>query len=210
MPKFDITQNWIGEQGADLEMTTPTRAPGFISDLVVPFGQSMITGALMSGLVTFLSVQAGFEGERTRLWFGLALGIGTITWLFLLIDTRRLLRQIEKLTGLDLDRDGLVGDPQDKIVLVNAPAAREEAQQRALAQEKADTAAELSEFVARLPAIGTDARTWEKRIGREKYQTFRSVLLEMGWAVWNSPHDKRRGWRLVLPVREILQRITTE
>jgi hypothetical protein len=212
MPKFDITQNWTAtEQGpGQLEMQTPTRAPGIASDLVVPFGQAMITGGLLSGLVTFISARAGYDGELLALWFGLALFIGTVTWIFLLVDTRRLLRQIEKLTGLDIDGDGKVGNPQDRIVLVNADKAREEAQQHAQAQERASMAAELSEFVARLPQVGTDQRTWEKRIGRDKYQAFRDALLEMGWAEWNSPRDKRRGWRLVLPVRQILGRISGE
>lgn len=212
MKQFDITQNWTaGEQvGADLEMTTPVRPAGFISDLVVPFGQAMITGGLLSGLVTFIVGQTDYDGKLTPIWFGLALAIGTITWVLLLVDTRRLLRVIEKLSGLGLDGDGTVGKPQDRMVLVNAPAARKEARQKAQEQEKADRAAELSEFVARLPSLGTDQRTWEGKIGRDKYTVFRDVLIEMGWAAWNSPRDKRVGWRLVLPVREILQRISVE
>lgn len=209
--QFDTTQNWTaGEGSGELRMDTPTRPAGFVSDLVVPFGQALITGGLLAGLITFVIGRTDYSGDLGPLWLGLTLAIGTITWVMLLADTRRLLRQIETLTGLDLDGDGKAGNPQDRMVLVNAPQARKEAQQIVQERDQADTAAELAEFVARLPALGTDARTWESRIGRDKYVAFRGVLLEMGWAAWNSPRDKRRGWSLVLPVREILQRITTE
>lgn len=211
MRRYDTAENWPAEQaGADLSMSTPVRPAGFVSDLVVPFGQSLITGALLAGLVTFIVGQTDYAGRLTPLWFGLMLAIGTLSWLALLVDTRKLLRTIEKLSGLDLDRDGSVGKPQERIITVNAPAARLEAAEAAQQREQAETACELAEFVARLPAIGTDARTWEKRIGRDQYQAFRGVLLEMGWATWNSPQDKRRGWSLVLPVRKILQRITAD
>ena len=191
-------------------METPVRAPGFVSDLVVPFGQSVVTGGLLSGLVTFLVGLTDYEGKLTPLWFGLALAIATVTWLLLLADTRKLLRTVETLTGLDLDRDGQVGPPVERIVTVNADRSRQDASRVAAQQERNQVASELGAFVARLPTHGTDARTWEGRIGRDKYQAFRGVLLEMGWAEWNSPRDKRQGWRLVLPVREILQRITAD
>ena len=59
--QFDITQSWARgrgsppaePQGADLEMTTPTRPAGFVSDLVVPLGQALITGAFLAGLLIF-------------------------------------------------------------------------------------------------------------------------------------------------------------
>lgn len=208
--QFDITQGWTGEGGADLEMSTPTRPAGFVSDLVVPVGQALITGGLLSGLITFALSRTAFDGDLKALWFGLALTIGTVAWLLLLADTRRLLRAIEKLSGLDLDRDGHAGKPDDRMVLVNAPAARKEAARISQKREEAETAAELAEFVAKLPTLGTDQRTWEGRIGREKYTVFRDLLLEMGWARWRSAADKRVGWELVLPVREILRRISVE
>ena len=111
---FDISQNWtVAEQGADLEMTTPTRPAGFVSDLVVPLGQALITGAFAAGLIVFILSEVGPDWEINRLkaWGFLALAISAVTWLILLVDTRKLLRQFEKLTGLDLDGDGTAGEP---------------------------------------------------------------------------------------------------
>lgn len=214
--RYDDAANWYADQaaghpqaGASLRMETPTRPAGLASDLFVPFGQSVITGALVAGVITFLLGRTEYTGKLTPVWFGLALGIGTICWLFLLVDTRRLLRTIERLTGLDIDGDGTAGTVKERHVLVNAEAARNEAARVDADNERTQTACELAEFVAKLPNVGTDSRTWEPRIGREKYQAFRSVLLEMGWAAWNS-QDRRQGWRLVLPTREILARITAD
>ena len=207
--RYDTATSWRGDElaGADLRMETPTRAPSIAADVLVPLFQAGVTGMLLSGLVTFVSNRAGYDGELGALWLGLALFISTVAWVFLVIDTRRLLRTIEKLSGIDIDGDGQVGQVQERYIPVNAPAARREAAQIAQENERAEVACELAEFVARIPHIGSDVRTWAPRIGAQKYRTFRALLLELGWAAWNSPRDKRQGWSLVLPVREILQRI---
>jgi len=210
--KYDNSQAWSADElaGASITMETPTRAPGIAADVLTPLFQAIITGALLAGVIAFVLGQMDYEGKLSPVFFGVWLSIAALAWLFLLSDTRRLLRTIEELTGQDIDGDGQVGKPQERYIAVNAPQAREEAQAIAEADEKAQVASELSEFVARIPTHGTDSRTWEPRIGRERYQTFRALLLEMGWAAWNNPQEKRQGWRLVLPVRTILQRISAD
>ena len=218
--RFDSVTGWAGQQqqqqqqqqewdGADLTMTTPSREPGFVADVVVPFFQCMVTGLLFSSLVTFLVGLTDYDGKLTPLWVGLMLAVATVAWLALLVDSRRLLRVVEKLTGLDLDRDGVVGPPkvEERYIPLNPSASRQDAARVAQEQERGRVASELAQFVVRLPSLGTDRRTWEPRIGRDKYTAFRDVLIEMGWSRWRSPRDKRQGWELVLPVREILQRI---
>jgi len=197
------------QNGASLTMTTPSREPGFIADALVPTFQALVTGFLFSSLVTFLVAQTDYDGKLTVVWLGIMLGISTVAWLFLLLDSRKLLRVVERLTGLDLDHDGTVGPPtvETRYIPLNPSASRQDAARVAEAEEKARVASELSHFVAKLPHIGTDSRTWEGRIGRDKYTAFRDLLIEMGWATWNHARDKRQGWRLVLPVRTILQRI---
>jgi hypothetical protein len=79
----------------------------------VPFLQALTTGALVAGLVIFLmgELAPAWEVNRWKVWLGLALAISCCVWVFLLKDTRKLLRQIESLTGLDLDGDGMAGEP---------------------------------------------------------------------------------------------------
>jgi len=216
--RFESVTGWQQQQqqagqqdqaGAGLTMTTPARPPGFIADVVVPFFQCMVTGLLFSSLVTFLVSLTEYDGKLTPLWLGLMLAVATVAWLFLLVDSRRLLRVVEQLTGLDLDGDGFKGQPpvQERYIPLNPTASRQDAARVAEAQERGRVASELGAFVVKLPHVGTDQRTWETRIGRDKYTAFRDLLIEMGWATWNHARDKRQGWRLVLPVRTILQRI---
>ena len=209
--KYQSSQAWEADElaGASITMQTPTRQPGIAADCIVPLFQAIVTGALVAGVITFVLGQSDYAGKLSPVFFGVWLSVAALAWLFLLADTRRLLRVIEELTGLDIDGDGQVGKPTESIVTVNAPAARKEAARIAEETERAEVASELAEFVAKLPVHGTDSRTWEPRIGRERYTAFRGVLIEMGWAAWNS-HDKRQGWRLVLPVRAILQRISAD
>jgi len=217
MRRFDSATSWSAPStdelsGAGIRMESPARAANLASDLLVPFGQALITGLTLSGLITFLYSRTDYAGDLAPLFLGLLLFIGAATWLILLTDTRKLLRTIEELTGIDIDGDGTAGTPpvKEKYIAVNAQAARKEAAQIDAERQEAEETCELAEFVARIPTLGTDSRTWEKRMSREQYTAFRGLLIEMGWATWNSTQDKRQGWRLVLPVREILQRISAD
>jgi hypothetical protein len=142
-------------------------------------------------------------------WLAVALLVATLTRIVLLMDTRRLLWGIERLTGLDLDRDGATGKPQERLVIVNAGQSHTEAEQQA----NAERASQFAQFVARLPAKGTAARKWEKELGRETHQEYRDALIKLGWARWKSiradgtPNEKK-GWALVLPAAKILRRIS--
>ena len=75
MPQFDITQGWAVGQGADLEMTTPARPAGFVSDWLVPALQALTTGALVAGLIVFLldELAPGWEGNTWKVWLAFAL-----------------------------------------------------------------------------------------------------------------------------------------
>jgi hypothetical protein len=98
---------------AEVETTAPARPASFIADVVVPLVQAVVTGALVAGVVTAIAASRG-SGNLFALWGGLTLGISAIAWLVLLFDTRRLLWGIERLTGLDLDRDGTKGKPEQE------------------------------------------------------------------------------------------------
>ena len=220
MARFDITQPWTKGQGGaapeptggELQMMTPTRPAGFVSDWLVPLMQSLTTGAFASGLIVFILSELGPDWEINgfKVWLFLALAISSVVWVFLLADTRRLLRQIETLTGLDLNRDGEIGGKaSERLVIVNAGQEKDQAA-KAEASERQST---FALFVARLPVKGTAARTWESELGRPTYQEYRDALIRLGWARWNStkadgtPNEKR-GWELVKPAPEILERIS--
>jgi hypothetical protein len=180
-----------------------------VADLLVPLGQAVITGALLAGVVVYIAARRDYDGDLLTLWAGVGLPASTLVWLVLLFDSRRLLRVVETLTGLDLDRDGHVGKPKERVVIVNAARGQVEAAQR----ENAQRQSQFARWVAQLPTRGTAARTWERELGRETYQEWRDSLIRLGWAKWNSLRadgtpNERKGWTLVLPAAEILRRVS--
>jgi hypothetical protein len=171
----------------------------------------MVTGALLGGLLVFVigEVAPGFGGDLFKVWAITALAITAGAWLILLGQTRRLLWAVEKLTGQDLDQNGVIGKPQERLIIVNAAQGQVEAAQR----ENAQRASEFARFVARLPVMGTSQRTWESELGRLTYTEFRDALIRLGWARWLSVKpdgtpNERRGWELTVSAAEILERIS--
>jgi hypothetical protein len=215
MKRHDTSTPWARAESSPAEVTTetPARAADLIADLAVPLCQSLVTGALLGGLAVFVlgELAPDWEVNRFKIWAGLALGICAVTWGILLWDTRALLRTAETLTGLDLNRDGVIGKPRERIVIANVGQAQQEAEARANVQRRS----EFAQFVAALPVKGTALRTWEPELGREAYQEYRDALLRLGWAAWNSTKrdgtpNTRRGWELTRPAAEILERIQSE
>jgi hypothetical protein len=116
MKRLNSTKPWErpAEQPAPEVITeTPARPASFTSDVVVPAAQAGITGALVGGLVLFLlgEIAPDLSVDRIKLYGAVTLAVAAIAWLLLLLDTRKLLWGIERLTGLDINRDGEKGDP---------------------------------------------------------------------------------------------------
>lgn len=195
--------------GTQVETAVPARVASFTADLVVPLGQAVVTGAFVAGLATFAADRLGYDGDLVVWFLGWALAVSGLAWVVLLREHRRLLWVLERATGADLDRNGHVGKPAERVVIVNAGSGQREQGRREEEQRRSDFAS----FVAGLDVRGTALREWERDIGREKYQEFRDVLIRCGWARWVSvkrdgtPNEKQ-GWELTKPVSEILDRVS--
>lgn len=195
--------------GVQVEMAVPARVASFTADVVVPASQAVVTGVLVAGLATFAADRLGY-GDDLRTWFlGWALAVSGLAWVVLLREHRRLLWSLETATGADLDKDGHVGKPRERVIVVNASQGKREQEQAEQAERRSDFAS----FVAGLDVRGTGLREWERDIGRQKYTEFRDVLLRCGWARWVSVKgdgtpNERQGWELVKPVSEILDRVS--
>lgn len=84
----------------------PTREPTVQGDVAVPFLQAGVTGVVFGLTVGVISVAAGGP------WWVGVIGLGVVfmaTWLWLLFDSRQLLRSVETIVGRDLDGDGAIG-----------------------------------------------------------------------------------------------------
>ena len=173
MKRFDGVAGWVPATpqaqaippGAVVTTEAPARPASFAADLLVPLGQAVITGLLLASLVTFAAARLGYGGDLLTWWGGWALAISAVTWAILLGQHRRLLWAVERVTGRDLDGDGKAGKPTERLVIVNAS----QAQQEAAEVERAKRRSAFAAFVAALPARGTDARAWEPELGRPTF-----------------------------------------
>jgi hypothetical protein len=192
--------------------SAPARPATFIGDVLVPGAQAAITGSLVGAALTIgVALFTDYEDNLLALWLGLALGITTLAWVILLLDHRRLLWAVERLTGVDIDQDGSTGKPGAHLVWVN----RQKANQRA---EEARREAEwliFLGFISRLGVKGTALATWEKELGRDRYNEFRDALVDYGLAKWRSYNANGRpntsqGWELVGTPEETLAQLEIE
>jgi len=188
-----------------VETQQPARPADFRSDVLVPLAQSVLTGVLLSGLVAFLVWRQSWDGDLGVLFLGLALTVSCLAWVVLLAQHRRLLWAAEKLTRVDLNGDKTVGDPRDRLLVLNASQGKAQQVRRENEARRAD----FVDFVSRLPHKGTSLRAWESELGRDSYAEFRDALLKLGWARWRS-HDQRKGWALTMPIDDILKRVSGE
>ena len=222
MAKLDITNPWaIGQggsadlaQGADLRMETPTRAAGFVSDWLVPVLQSLTTGALVAGLVIFLmgELTPAWEVNRLKVWAGLALAISCCVWVFLLRDTRKLLRQIENLTGLDLNQDGQIGDQGPRRLEVHVKDGK--GHTRIVESEwlGIDDARLIAFSVGMNNGRGLSEGTWGKDRaifpeGINSFRAFRGKLEEAGLIALINPKASNLGYEVTASGRAFFRRI---
>lgn len=199
--------------GATLQRDQPARPAGIVADVLVPMLQAGITGGLLASVVVItIGAVADLDGGvLLQAWAGLALAVCAVVWSLLLADTRRLLWAAERLTGRDLNNDGMTGKPAERLVVVNADKSGRAADQ----VENTERRSAFVRFVVAIPARGTAARVWEPDLGRARYQEYRDVLIRLGWARWLSldgagKPNERKGWALMVPVDTILDRIPEE
>lgn len=223
-------------------LRTPTRPPGFISDFLVPLVISLTFGILVSTLVTILRFTYGNpEVKPMLLWFIYFLVVVILTYSVTNVAVWKLLWvALEHFTGRDLDKSGAVGDRpilfgnRNRTVpasqgLIGTVLPRDEEEDDDSGEEETDEVPlkdRISEYaflpdettlqwfvrVSSLPEVGTIARQWEPILGRNRYQQFRTALIDGGWARWNVLDDKgepayKQGWSYTADSKEICANI---
>ena len=93
--------------GGSWERRQPARRAEFGGDVLVPLTQGLITGVAAGAVGGLLSGS----------WTGAVVAgvcVFGVTWVTLLLDHRRALWTVERVTGRDLDHDGVVGEPEQR------------------------------------------------------------------------------------------------
>ena len=96
--------------GVEWERRRPVRSVGLESDVIAPGLQSTISG-LVAGVVATVGATAAAWPRPALVGVGVGAGVLGVVWFALLRLNRGLLWEVERVTGKDLDGDGLVGDP---------------------------------------------------------------------------------------------------
>jgi len=150
---------------------------------VLGLGGIFMAGGLALGLALAI-----WQRNPAAILTGAAVGLAVGGLAMLALAAHDLLGALETATGRDLDHSGAIGDTP---VLLRANAS--------------PVPAERDDFAAFVTAcaVDTSARRWEPVLGRERYRQWRDVLIDGGWARWQS-EDKRAGWELAADPAAIL------
>ena len=169
------------------------------TEILIPLLACLLCGGGVTSFIVLVGWGILGAGFKTALVLGLGVGalvVSTaVAWRFFHGVVDGVVYRAEEATGLDIDRDGVVGEPS--FVIVRGPG-EVVAPREALREQ-------LIDFI-RGCQVDTSMRRWEPLIGRQRYQTLRDVLFEAGHARWVND-DKRQGWELARPAEEIIAQI---
>ena len=178
--------------------STPHREPNAGADLLVPFGQAVVSAGVAALLCGVLAALAG-RGDVLRIVGGVFVGSLAVAWLWRLGVVDSLLHVIETITQ-ELEGDELADDPGHAMT-INAGAARSDAARKERSSERALRLADLLAFAGRCATVGCAERSQGIRAGtpqQEAYRAKRDLLLDLGIGRWKSDTNHNLGWVLTV------------
>lgn len=168
---------------------------------LVPIAQSLTSGVIAGSTVAVL---ASFDPEMQFARIGALSGLVTTSLVWgwsVKDDARRVWYKLENTLGLDLDRDGVIGEPaslqtDEKLLPVH---------NAGLGREKRSLQVRLTRFVEGCELNGTSQNYWEqsRKMERPEFVHFRDALISLGWAAWRSEKTTGQGWKLLYTAKEI-------
>ena len=182
-----------------VETRQPFRQPGLEADVLVPAWQAVllgITGGLsLAGVLATLSPAPFWQTAGVCVAGGIALTfwwrLGVVTSTLWTVET------------YESAEDTQVEKPVDQAhIMALSPYAGQVAQQN---DELNRLRGAFVGFVLGC-AVDTSARRWERKVGRERYQEWRSLLLSSGYAAWRG-NDPKSGWELTTQPEQIIKQL---
>lgn len=186
------------------DVTEPVRDPGLGSDFVLPLLQSVVTGALVGGLVAL----SGVGGGGWRVFWLAFLVVALLAWFWTLSVAREALWRLESVLQKDFDGDGAVGAPEPARPVVRVEVEAGQTLQFVDFYGLTDVA-QLRTF-ARLALEG---RLNEREVKdalslvRSDWQVLRDDLLARGLLAWNVADSRKHGVALTRRGADVLNGI---
>lgn len=160
--------------------------------VLLPIAQATITGAL-AGLAAVVFAWLLRSPAAWRWGAAVFVGVVMLAWLLLLWRWLGLTAPLEQLTGLDLNRDGVIGPRTIRVEVTSA-------------DHRNTTIAELP-YSDRLGTFARGAlagepiseRRWSGAgalFSQAEFRTLRDVMLARGWLRWNDPGNPQQGLEL--------------
>jgi hypothetical protein len=185
-----------------VEYRAPARSASPASDVLVPFLQSAITGAVF-GLVV------GVPSESLRTGAIAFAVVFCLSWTVLLFDHRRLLWAIERVVDQDIDRDERIGKPEPPgTVVIDG---RRVGDARAAERKRAD----ILRFVNVVWSLQQANRPFGQKALRGRHLIHQDVTdefhAEVGAKLVAAGFAERSGtgWRLTATPDEVENALTT-
>jgi hypothetical protein len=122
---FDSTAWGMADVPPPIDTKEPAREAAFVSDVIVPLAQAVITGALFGSVLAVGIAASGAPDKAMAAWAVSFALVTLLSWLALLVQTRRILWGIEKKLGIDLDKDGHKGKPPEDPTTIEVVIRRE-------------------------------------------------------------------------------------
>jgi len=180
-----------------LEVSRPARELSFEADFLVPAMQATFTGLVSGSAVGFIGARLT-GAPLGDAWATSVVTCIALAWFWRLAVVTGTLYNVERIAGLDINRDGVTGKPNGHIVALN-PYQGQRAQQR----DNREGVESVFGWFAQGCALDTSMATWEPQIGRDQYQEWRDLLINSGYARWKG-RSPTAGWELTAEPSEIV------
>lgn len=174
-------------------------------DIIVPVAWSAITGIAVASMVTAFKVWLGWSWH----WPLVACFASTsITWILLLVDWRAMLWRVETITGMDVDKDGSKGKPEEKpnshVVEFTDHSKKKKAWIEMPVDEKMMLKIAKAYGSGRFEFSRRDMMA-ATRISDDKFEKLQKLFLERAWAVYRKEGAPNSGVELTAAGKHVLR-----
>jgi hypothetical protein len=182
----------------------------FVSGVGLPVAQAAISGA-------FFGVCAGFYawllhwGEAWKLGVGVGLAVALFSWLAFIVRWSDLTGPIERVSGIDINRDGLIGDPVRPSIRVEV--VEDEGRAMKFIDLPGDAGALRMLADGLLSGLSFSEAQWSghnRPFSRAEFRELRAELVARGLLRPASDKDRRQGFDLTPSGRAVMRHFASE